>query len=327
MKKALITGITGQDGSYLAELLLEKGYQVHGVVRRVALEDPERRLGRIRHLLDRVKLHCGSLDNYASLFQIVQRVKPRECYHLDAQSYVSYSFEDEFSTMTTNVNGTLFMLSALKENAPRCRFYFAGSSEMFGLVHESPQSELTRFHPRSPYGVSKVTGFYLTQNYRESYRLFACSGILFNHESPRRGHEFVTRKISRGAAAIKLGLAKKITLGNLKAERDWGYAPEYVQAMWLMLQQKNPEDFVIATEETHTVQEFAAAAFKCVGLDWRKHVAVDPALLRPSEVHELRGNIARARKKLGWQPKVKFEKLVRIMVESDLKELRKEHNL
>jgi len=327
MKKALITGITGQDGSYLAELLLSKGYRVHGVVRRVALEDPEHRLWRIKHILNKLVLHCGSLESYASLFKVVENVKPDECYHLAAQSFVSYSFEDEFSTINTNINGTLYMLSAIKEKAPKCKFYFAGSSEMFGLAKESPQNENTPFHPRSPYGVSKVAGFYLTQNYRESYNLFACSGILFNHESPRRGFEFVTRKISTGVAKIKLGLAKELKLGNLEAKRDWGYAPEYVEAMWKILQQKNPEEYIIATGETHSVKEFVEKAFDVVGLNWKNYVVIDKDLFRPAEVYELKGDITKAKNQLNWQPKITFEKLVEIMVNEDLKLFKKWKNI
>src|SRR3989339_1353790 len=256
MRKALITGITGQDGSYLAELLLEKGYEVHGMVRRVALEDPQHRLFRINHIAARLKLHSASLESYASVFDLLQKVKPDECYHLAAQRFVSYSFEDEFSTINTNINGTHFVLSALKENSPKCRFYFAASSEMFGHVRETPQTENTPFHPRSPYGISKVAGFDLTRNYREAYGLFACNGILFNHESPRRGFEFVTRKITSTVAKIKLGLAKELRLGNLEAKRDWGYAEDYVHAMWSMLQQEKPDDYVIATGKPHSVKDF-----------------------------------------------------------------------
>jgi len=249
-KRALITGITGQDGSYLAEFFLEKGYEVHGIVRRVAIEDPEHRLWRIRHIIDKIVLHAASMESYASIFNVVDKLRPDECYHLAAQSFVSYSFEDEFSTINTNINGTHFVLSAIKEKAPECKFYFAGSSEMFGLAKETPQNENTPFHPRSPYGISKVAGFDLTRNYREAYNLFACSGILFNHESPRRGFEFVTRKISNAVAKIKLGLSNELKLGNLEAKRDWGYAGDYVKAMWLMLQEDKPDDYVIATGET-----------------------------------------------------------------------------
>jgi len=318
-KRAFITGIDGQDGSYLSELLLEKGYEVHGMIRRVAFEDPEHHLWRIRHILNKIKLHAGSLESYPSIFKIVEKVKPQECYHLAAQSFVSYSFEDEFSTINTNINGTHFVLSAVKEKAPKCKFYFAGSSEMFGLVKETPQNENTPFHPRSPYGISKVAGFDLARNYREAYGLFVCNGILFNHESPRRGFEFVTRKITSGVAEIKSGLAKNLTLGNLKAKRDWGFSGDYVLAMWLMLQEAKPDDYVIATNESHSVQEFVSLAFDCVGLDWKEYVVIDPDFYRPSEVVMLKGDYSKARKKLGWKPTVKFEELVKMMVEEDLK--------
>ncbi len=321
MRKALITGITGQDGSYLAEFLLSKGYEVHGLVRRVALEDPEHRLERIKHILPQIKLECGTLESYPSLFRAVTKVKPDEVYHLAAQSFVSYSFEDEFSTINTNINGTHFMLAAVKDGAPDCRFYFAASSEMFGKVHEVPQTEDTPFHPRSPYGISKVAGFEFTRNYREAYNLFAVSGILFNHESPRRGFEFVTRKISSTVAKIKLGLAKELQLGNLDAQRDWGYAGDYVTAMWQMLQQPTPQDYVIATGETHSVREFAQLAFECVGLDWKKYVVVDKVFFRPSEVNLLLGGARKAHQELGWKPRVLFPELVRMMVEADIKRL------
>jgi GDPmannose 4,6-dehydratase len=321
-KKALITGITGQDGSYLAEFLLEKGYEVHGIVRRVAIEDPEHRLWRIRHILDKLILHPGSLESYASIFNIVEKVKPDECYHLAAQSFVSYSFEDEFSTINTNINGTHYVLSAIKEKAPKCRLYFAGSSEMFGLVKETPQNENTPFHPRSPYGISKVAGFDLTRNYREAYNLFACSGILFNHESPRRGYEFVTRKISYTVAEIKLGLAKELRLGNLEAKRDWGYAGDYIKAMWLMLQQGNPDDYVIATGETHSVKEFAELAFSHAGLNYQDYLSTDEKFFRPAEVHQLKGDYSKGKKILGWAPDVSFRDLVQMMVDADLKYLK-----
>lgn len=326
MRKALITGITGQDGSYLAEFLLEKGYEVHGIVRRVAIEDPEHRLWRIKHLLDKLTLHPASLESYPSIFNVIENVKPDECYHLAAQSFVSYSFEDEFSTINTNINGTHYVLSAIKRRSPHCKFYFAGSSEMFGLANETPQKETTPFHPRSPYGVSKVAGFHLTTNYRESYGLFACSGILFNHESPKRGLEFVTRKISNAVASIKLSLSKKLRLGTLKARRDWGFAGEYVEAMWLMLQQDRPDDYVIATGITHSVEEFVELAFNSMGLDWHEHVVIDEKLYRPAEIHELRGDYSKAKKILGWKPRVSFEELVKMMVEADLKRLSRDRN-
>ncbi len=321
-KKALITGIDGQDGSYLSELLLSKGYEVHGITRRLALENPDFHLCRIKHILNKLVLHSGTLESYASLFKIANAVKPDECYHLAAQSFVSYSFDDAFSTIDTNIGGTQFMLSAIKENAPKCKFYFAASSEMFGLVRETPQRELTPFHPRSPYGISKVAGYYLTTNYREAYNMFACNGICFNHESPRRGHEFVTRKISFGAAKIKLGLEKKLKLGNLEAKRDWGFAGDYVQAMWLMLQQDKPDDYIISTGETHSVKEFVELAFSGVGLDYRKHISIDKNLYRPAEVQLLCGDYTKAEKKLGWRPKVAFKDLVKMMVNADLELLK-----
>jgi len=318
MKKALITGITGQDGSYLAEFLLAKGYQVHGIVRRVALEDVEHRLWRIKHILDRLTLHAASLENYASIFKVVEKVVPDECYHLAAQSFVSYSFEDEFSTINTNLNGTHYVLSAIKEKACDCKFYFAASSEMFGVAEKSPQNEHTPFHPRSPYGISKVAGHHLTRNYREAYGLFAASGILFNHESPRRGFEFVTRKISNAVVRIKLGLQKELELGNLEAKRDWGFAGDYIEAMWLMLQQEKADDYVIAMEETHSVREFLELAFGHVGLKYQDYVRVNEKFYRPAEIHELRGDCSKARNKLGWKPKVSFSELVKMMVDSDL---------
>ncbi len=322
MKRALITGITGQDGSYLAELLLDKGYEVHGVVRRVAIEDPEHRLWRILHLKDRLHLHAASLESLPSIYRVFQAVKPDECYHLAAQSFVAYSFEDEFSTLNANINGTHHVLVALRDCAPDCRFYFAASSEMFGKVSEVPQNEMTRFHPRSAYGISKVAGFDLTRNYREAYGIRASSGILYNHESPRRGFEFVTRKITSQAARIKLGLTKEVRLGNLDARRDWGHAREYVKAMWLMLQQDEPEDYVIATGEQHTVREFAEIAFAHLGLNYRDHVVVDPQFQRPADVETLLGDASKARKKLGWKYGVTFKELVHEMVEADLARLK-----
>ena len=322
MRRALITGITGQDGSYLAELLLEKGYEVHGIVRRVAIEDPEHRLWRLLPFKDRLRLHAASLESFPSIFRVFQDVKPQECYHLAAQSFVTYSFEDEFSTLNTNINGTHYVLAALKDSTPDCRFYFASSSEMFGKVAEVPQTEQTRFHPRSAYGISKVAGFDLTRNYREAYGIKATSGILYNHESPRRGYEFVTRKITSHVAKIKLGLAKEVHLGNLDARRDWGHAREYVRAMWMMLQQDEPDDYVVATGEQHTVREFAEAAFSYAGLDYRNHVIMDPQLLRPAEVELLLGDATKAKKKLGWSCQVKFKELAEEMVEGDLQLLR-----
>jgi GDPmannose 4,6-dehydratase len=319
LKSALITGITGQDGSYLAELLLEKGYKVHGIVRRVALEDPDRRMWRLRNVLDRIELHSAALESFAGVFRVIAKVRPDECYHLAAQSFVSYSFEDEFGTLNTNINGTHHMLAAMKDQAPAGRFYFAASSEMMGKVRETPQTESTPFHPRSAYGISKVAGFHLTRNYREAYGLFALSGMLYNHESPRRGFEFVTRKITSHAARIKLGLAKELKLGNLDAKRDWGHARDYVRGMWLMLQQDKPEDYILATGVTHSVREFADAAFSHVGLDYRRYIVTDPALYRPAEVDLLQGDASKARRELGWTPTVTFEELVREMVDEDLR--------
>ncbi|MDD4894401.1 MAG: GDP-mannose 4,6-dehydratase [Candidatus Omnitrophica bacterium] len=321
MKKAFITGIDGQDGSYLAEFLLGKGYKVYGMVRRVALEDPEHHLWRIKHVLNKITLYPASLESYPSIFKIVENIKPNECYHLAAQSFVSYSFEDEFSTINTNINGTHFVLSAIKENAPKCKFYFAASSEMFGMVKETPQTEKTPFHPRSPYGISKVAGFDLTRNYREAYNIFACNGILFNHESPRRGFEFVTRKITSTVAQIKLGLADELKLGNLEAKRDWGFAGDYIKAMWLMLQQDKADDYVIATNETHSVREFVELAFDYAGLNWKKYVKIDKTFYRPAEVHLLIGDYSKARKKLKWAPSVKFEELVKMMIEADMQRM------
>ncbi|HZH30369.1 MAG TPA: GDP-mannose 4,6-dehydratase [Pyrinomonadaceae bacterium] len=317
-KKALITGITGQDGSYLAEHLLSLGYEVHGLVRRVALEDPSRRFARIAHLLDRVTLHPASLESYPSLFHVVSRIDFDECYHLAAQSFVAESFADGFSTMNTNINGTHYLLAALRELRPGCRFYFAGSSEMFGKVAETPQRETTRFHPRSPYGISKVAGFELTRNYREAYGMFCASGLLFNHEGPRRGYEFVTRKITSTAARIKLGLAEELRLGNLDAQRDWGHAKDYVRAMYLMLQQEEADDFVVATGETHTVREFCERAFAEVGLDYEEYVRIDERFLRPAEVDLLVGDAAKAREQLGWEPEYTFAEMIKEMVEADL---------
>ena len=317
-KTALITGITGQDGSYLSEYLLSLGYEVHGTVRRVALEDPERRFTRIAHLLDRIQLHPASLENYASIFHIVSRNKFDECYHLAAQSFVAESFADGFSTMNTNINGTHYMLAALRELQPQCRFYFAGSSEMFGKVHEVPQRETTQFHPRSPYGISKVAGFELTRNYREAYDMFCVSGLLFNHESPRRGFEFVTRKITNAAARIKLGLATELRLGNLEAKRDWGHADDYVRAMHLMLQQAEPDDYVVASGETHTVREFCERAFAEAGLDYQNHVKVDERFYRPAEVDALVGDATKARQVLSWKPRHTFEDLIKGMVSADI---------
>lgn len=321
-KKALITGISGQDGSYLAELLLSKGYEVHGIVRRVAIEDPEHRLFRIQHILKDITIHAASLESYPSIYNVVKKVQPDECYHLAAMSFVSYSFEDEFSTLNTNINGTHHVLAAIRDAAPQCRFYFAGSSEMFGKVHETPQTENTVFHPRSAYGISKVAGYDLTRNYREAYKLHASSGILFNHESPRRGFEFVTRKITYHVALIRYKRADKLHLGNLEAKRDWGHAGEYVKAMWMMTQQPSPDDYVVSTGETHSVREFCEIAFRKVGLNYQDCVVIDPSFYRPAEVDLLVGNPAKAKRVLGWSYNRTFDQLVDEMVENDCRRVR-----
>jgi len=320
MKRALITGITGQDGSYLSELLLGKGYEVHGIVRRAAIEDPEHRMSRIQHILPRLRIHAGSVDSFSSVFSVVQSVQPDECYHLAAQSFVAYSFEDEFSTLMTNINGTHHILSSLKQVTPRCRFYFAASSEMFGNS-PPPQNENTPFRPRSSYGISKLTGYHLVRNYREANGLFAVNGILFNHESPRRGYEFVTRKISSRAARIKKGKARELRLGNLEAKRDWGHARDYVEAMWLMLQADAPDDYVVGTGESHSVREFLTLAFQHLGLDYREFVSADPSYFRPAEIYDLVADPSKARDKLGWKSRHRFVDLVREMVDSDLASL------
>jgi len=325
MKKAFITGITGQDGSYLAEFLLEKGYHVYGLVRRVALEDEQHRMGRILHLLDELELIPGSMESYPSIYKAVSQVKPDEVYHLAAQSFVSYSFEDEFSTLQPNISGHHFLLSAVHDVVPNARFYFAASSEMFGKVHEVPQNENTPFHPRSVYGISKVAGFDLTRNYREAYHLFAANGILYNHESPRRGFEYVTRKITRHVAMIKLGMADKLELGNLEAKRDWGHSKDYVRAMWLMLQQDKPDDFVICTGQAHSVREFCEKAFGLVGLDYKKYVVINKKFFRPAEVDILVGDYSKAKRILGWEPSVSFDDLVEEMVKYDLEYLSQKH--
>ncbi len=322
-KRALITGITGQDGSYLTEFLLEKGYEVHGVIRRSSTFSTSRldHLYRDPHDPDaRLTLHYGDLLDSSSLINTLQRVRPDEIYNLGAQSHVLVSFEmPEFTGEATGM-GTLRILEAVRHADWPIRFYQAGSSEMFGLVHESPQNEQTPFHPRSPYGVSKVFSHWMTIQYREAYDLFASNGILFNHESPRRGQTFLTRKVTRGVSAIVAGRQQKLYLGNLDARRDWGYAPEYVEAMWLMLQQDQPDDFVIATGEMHTVREFVDRAFALVGRDWREFVEFDSRYLRPTEVDELEGDASKAAGQLGWRPRTTFVELVRLMLEADLKE-------
>ena len=318
MKKALITGITGQDGSYLTELLLKKGYEVHGMVRRSSSEKSER----IEHLRDKITLHQGDLLDQVSLYEIMHNVMPDEIYNLAAQSFVPTSWNQPVLTGEFTGLGVTRMLEAMKKAVPKAKFYQASSSEMFGKVQEVPQSEKTPLYPRSPYGVAKVYGHFITINYRESYDLFACSGILFNHESPRRGLEFVTRKITDGVAKIKLGLDKELRLGNLDARRDWGFAGDYVKAMWLMLQQDKPDDFVVGTGETHSVKEFVEIAFSHVGLDWQKYVKTDPAFIRPAEVDLLISDPSKAKKVLNWKPEVSFEDLVKMMVDSDLERLK-----
>jgi GDPmannose 4,6-dehydratase len=317
-KTALVTGITGQDGSYLAELLLEKGYRVCGTVRRSSTENFQR----IEHLRPHVELHQADLLDQTSLAGVLARVKPDEIYNLAAMSFVPTSWTQPVLTAEFTALGVTRLLEAVRHVCPQARVYQASSSEMFGKVRETPQRETTPFHPRSPYGVAKAYGHYIAVNYRESYGLFACSGILFNHESPRRGLEFVTRKITHGVARIKLGLAQELRLGNLDARRDWGYAGDYVKAMWLMLQQDRPDDYVVATGETHTVEEFVRLAFDHVGLDWKQYVVVDPQFYRPAEVDLLLGDPARARRELGWEPQVTFPQLVTMMVDADLAALR-----
>ena len=317
-RRALITGITGQDGSYLAEFLLEKGYRVFGMVRRTSTVNFER----IQHIQDKIELVQGDLLDQVSLIQILQQCRPHEVYNLAAQSFVPTSFQQPVLTGECTALGVTRMLDAIRIVDPTIRFYQASSSEMFGKVREVPQNEQTPFYPRSPYGVAKVYGHWITVNYRESYNLFACSGILFNHESPRRGLEFVTRKVSYGVARIKLGLDNELRLGNLEARRDWGYAGDYVRAMWLMLQQDEPDDYVIATGETHSVRELCEVAFSYVGLDYRDFVRVDPQYFRPAEVDLLVGDASKARAKLGWRPTVSFQELVQMMVEADLERLR-----
>jgi GDPmannose 4,6-dehydratase len=317
-RTALITGITGQDGSYLAEYLLAKGYRVFGMTRRSSTEN----LDRLSGCIENIELRSGDLLDQSSLTALLQEVRPHEVYNLAAQSFVPTSWKQPVLTAEFTAVGVTRMLEAIRTVDPAVRFYQASSSEMFGRVRETPQTEQTPFYPRSPYGVAKLYGHWITVNYRESYGLFTCSGILFNHESPRRGLEFVTRKVSDGAARIKLGLAKELRMGNLDAKRDWGFAGDYVEAMWLMLQQPVPDDYVVATGDCHSVQELCEVAFEHVGLDWREHVVEDPRFVRPAEVDLLLGNAAKARKVLGWEPRTSFRELVVTMVESDLERWR-----
>ena len=324
MPKVLITGISGQDGSYLAELLLNQGYEVHGLVRRAALEEPHKKLWRIFPIINDITLHTGSLESHTGLFEVVRNVEPDYIYHLGAMSFVSYEFEDEYHTLTTNLGSTHTLLSAVQKFIPECKFYFAASSEMFGLSQTAPQSEETPFNPRSVYGISKLAGFHLCKAFRENKGLHTSSGILFNHESPRRGGEYVTQKIVSQAVAIKRGQVKKLRLGNLDAKRDWGHAKDYVQAMWLMLQQKKPDDFVICTGKQHSVKDFTKLAFEIAGLDYRKYLKIDKNLSRPAEVQTLLGNYSKAKKNLKWKHKYTFKTLVKDMVISDIEFVRKE---
>lgn len=330
MKKALITGITGQDGSYLAELLLSKGYEVHGIIRRASTFNTER----VDHLYQdphingvRLFLHYGDIADSTNLIKLLYRIQPDEIYHLAAQSHVRVSFDIPEYTGDVTGLGTIRILEAIRETGLKAKFYQASSSEMYGKAQEVPQRETTPFYPRSPYAAAKVYSYWLTVNYRESYGMFACNGILFNHESPRRGETFVTRKITRAAGRIKAGLEDKIFLGNLEAKRDWGYAKEYVEAMWLMLQQEEPDDYVIATGETHSVREFLESGFSYAGLDWRKHLEIDDRYYRPAEVDFLIGDASKAKRKLGWAAKTKFKELVRLMVDADLEVADKEAHM
>src|SRR5215472_6117305 len=316
--RALITGITGQDGSYLAEFLLGKGYEVYGLVRRSSLE----KYDRVQGIADQLRFVEGDLTDQSSLDQALQQIQPEEVYNLAAQSFVPVSWNQPVLTGDVTGLGVLRVLEAIRRHCPKAKFLQASSSEMFGKVSESPQSESTRFHPRSPYGVAKVFAHHITVNYRESYGIFACSSICFNHESPRRGSEFVSRKVTQHAARIKLGLCDRLKMGNLEAKRDWGYAGDYIRAMWLMLQRPQPEDFVIATGETHSVQELLETAFSLAGLDWKKYVEIDSKLVRPAEVDCLCGDASKARKILGWRPEVNFQQLIKMMVESDLAALK-----
>ena len=313
MKKALITGISGQDGSYLAELLLRKGYEVHGVVRRAAVEDPVGKFSNLSEILDKVTLHTASLLSHLSLYKVISLVRPEECYHLAASSFVSYSFDEESSILSNNFNGTHYLLASLRELVPNCKFFFAGSSEMFGRVSSTPQDESTPFNPRSIYGVSKLSSHHLVRNYREQYNMFVCTGILYNHESPRRDFKFVTRKITSHAARIKLGLAEKLRLGSLEAQRDWGYAPSYVHAMWLMLQNEEPRDYVISSGINHTVRDFVKAAFEYVELDYRDFVEIDSRFYREPEKIPLCGNPNKIFTDLGWKYSGNLENIVKEM--------------
>ena len=321
MKKVIITGINGQDGSYLAELLLKKGYEVHGIIRREALESPLHRLTNINHIINDLKIYVGAIENHLSIYKIISLVKPDECYHLASKSFVSYNFEDESSLVANNFTATHALLAGIKELAPDCRIYFAGSSEMFGDSEVSPQNELTPFNPRSVYGISKLAAFHLARNYREHHKLFIAAGILYNHESPRRGYQFVTRKISMTVAKIHLGMADRLELGNIDALRDWGYAPDYVVAMYEMLQQDKPEDFVISTGELHSVKDFLNKAFSVVELDYSSYTRINLDHFRPGEVTPLCGDASKARQTLNWKPTRSFDQIVEEMVLSDIEYL------
>lgn len=324
MKIALITGINGQDGSYLSELLLEKGYSVHGIVKKSDIDNKEENFRNIQHLLDKIQIHPANIENYDEIVEIVEKVQPNECYHFAAQSFTNLPFTEAAATFRTNIDGTANILEAIFQKTPACRFYFAGSSDMFGNVEVTPQNETTHFKPRNYYAISKIAGYHLTKMYRDTKGLFACCGILFNHESPRRGHAFVTRKISRTVARIKHGSVEKLKLGDLSARRDWGYSPDYVRAMWLMLQQNNPDDYVIATGKTRTVGDFVEKAFLIAGLNWQDHVEIDSTLFRNYEKNVLCGDPTKAKKILGWEPKFSFEELVEAMVKNDIEEIAKD---
>lgn len=316
MKKALITGIAGQDGSYLADLLLSKGYEVHGIVKRESVEDAQR-LSNLSHCIDRIHLHPVSVNNHLSLYKLFRDVQPDECYHLAASSFVHYNFDDEFLILNNNFNSTHYLLSTIKELKPSCRLFFAGSSEMFGEPDETPQTELTRFNPKSIYGISKIASYYMIRNYREKEALFACTGIMYNHESPRRGHQFVTRKITSTVAKIVRGEASTLSLGNLDALRDWGWAPDYVEAMWQMLQTETPDDYIVSTGRLHSVRDFVDIAFRLAGLDYKKYVTTDPRFFRPSEKMPLCGNPAKIAAALGWKNSCSLEEIIGSMLQAD----------
>ena len=319
MKKAIITGITGQDGSYLAEFLLDKGYEVHGIVRRESFEDAEK-LTNIKHIKEKIFLHEGSLNDHLTIYKIFSNVLPDECYHLSASSFVNYSFNDEFQTINNNFNSTHYLLSTIKEVKKSCKFFFAGSSEMFGEPNESPQTENTSFNPKSIYGISKVASHYLLKNYREKESLYACTGIMYNHESPRRGNQFVTKKIINAAVNIKLGLQEKLYLGNLEAKRDWGYAPDYVTAMWMLLQQEKPDDFILATGKLHTVREFLEIVFAFLDLSYRDYIEEDEKFFRASEHISLCGNPSKIKKIIGWESSMTLEDIIREMIDHKMSE-------